>query len=106
LTIVAGCSALDQWNICRQTHSIDVITSGLIVQSIQNQIELLEKVDSIMGCCDAIVVSLNLHIRIETQRTLASNICLGLADVFFVEQKLSVQVADIDSIQIDLQKQK
>lgn len=49
LTVVSGRSRLNQRNVSRQTKSIDVITSGAIIERIQHQIELLEKVDPVVG---------------------------------------------------------
>lgn len=48
------------------------------------------------------MIRLNLYIRVEAKGALSGNIRLGLANVFLVEQKLPVQVTNIDGIQINL----
>ena len=57
-------------------------------------IELLE---------NAVVVRFNRRFRIKGQRTFAGDFSFWLSDMLFVEQKLPVQVAYIDGIQINLQ---
>lgn len=41
------------------------------------------------------MMSDNVSVWVETERAVFSHLCLGLADMFLVEQELSVQVADV-----------
>lgn len=51
---------------------------------------------------NAVMMSLNVNIWVEGERALASHFGLRFADMFFVEKELSVQIADVDCVQIDL----
>lgn len=51
------------------------------------------------------MIRLNLDVRVEAEGALAGHIGLRLADVLLVEQKLPVQVAHVDRVQIDLKKE-
>lgn len=44
----------------------------------------------------------NFDIGIELQGTLAGHLCFALAHVLLVEQELSVEIAHIDGVQVDL----
>lgn len=48
LTVVASGSALNERNIGRQTHAIDMVASLSIIQGIQNNIEFLEKSNPVL----------------------------------------------------------
>lgn len=50
------------------------------------------------------MVCFDLGVRIERQSTLPGDVRFRLADVLLVEQKLTIQVAHVDRIQIDLPK--
>lgn len=52
------------------------------------------------------MIRLNLDVRVEAEGALAGHIGLRLADVLLVEQKLPVQVAHVDRVQIDLKRSK
>lgn len=52
--------------------------------------------------CNAVMVGFDFHIWIERQCTFASHFGFGLSDVLLVEQKLPIQIADINRIQINL----
>lgn len=47
LTVIARCATLDERNIRRQTHSIDMIASLTIVQCIQNEFEFFKEANAI-----------------------------------------------------------
>lgn len=50
------------------------------------------------------MVCFDFNIRIVGQNTLPSHNSFGFAHMFLSEQELSIQVTDIDSIQIDLKQ--
>lgn len=52
---------------------------------------------------NAVMMSNNIDIGVEAQRTVFGNLCLGLADMFFMEQELTVEVADVDCVQVNLE---
>lgn len=52
--------------------------------------------------CDAVVVRFDFRIRIECQGAFACDHRFRFAHMLFVEQKLTVQIADIDRVQINL----
>lgn len=103
-----------------------MITRLTIVQCVQHQIERLEKVHTVIGPVETMAMVMNLsgkkcfnvsmvdlrdntvmfglnrHIWIECQSTFAGDHCFRFAHMFFVEQKLAIQIADIDRIQINL----
>lgn len=54
--------------------------------------------------CDTVMVGFNLYIWVECQRTFTSHFSFRFTNMFFVEQKLPIQIADINRIQIDLWK--
>lgn len=45
----------------------------------------------------------NVHVRVEAQRAVLSHLGLGLANVLLVEQELTVQVAHVNGVQINLE---
>lgn len=61
-----------------------------------------ENVDQKLLRSDVCMVSDDLSVGIESQSTLASHVGFGFTDVLFVKEKLSVQVADIDGVEVDL----
>lgn len=98
-----------------------MIASLTIIESIQYDIETFIKTDTIVGAVEmekifyensiqfsdqfarlipenAVMICFDLNIRIEAQCTFTSYFSLGFANVFFVEKKLAVQIADIDSV--------
>lgn len=54
---------------------------------------------------DAVMFGFYFNILIETQGCFSSNNCLWFPDMFFLKQKLSVEIADINSVQINLKKE-
>lgn len=49
LAIVTCCSTFDQWNVGCETHSVDMVASLTVIKSIQNNVEALVEVDTIVG---------------------------------------------------------
>lgn len=49
LPIISGRSTFNQWNISSQAHSIDMVSSDTVVQSVENDLESLEEADTIVG---------------------------------------------------------
>lgn len=79
-----------------------MITCRPIVQSVQDNAELLIETDAVVRGKDAVMIRFDLNIGIEAKRTLTCNFCLRFANVLLVEEELAIQVADIDCVQIDL----
>lgn len=50
------------------------------------------------------MVGFNLDVWIETEGTLTSDFRFGLADMFLVEEELTIQVTHVDCVQVDLNK--
>lgn len=43
-----------------------------------------------------------IYIRIETKGAIFGNLCFRLSNMFFMKEKLAIEVAYIDSIKVDL----
>lgn len=53
---------------------------------------------------DTVMVGLDLNVWVEAECTLTSNLSLGLSNVLLVEQKLAIQVTDVDCVQVNLKR--
>lgn len=81
-----------------------MIASSSIVQGIENHVESLEEVNSVVGIENTVVVGLNFDIWVELESRFTRNHRLGLSDVLFVKQELAIQIRDIDCVQINLEE--
>lgn len=48
------------------------------------------------------MVSFDVNVRIKAECTVTGHVSLRLANMFLVKQKLTIQIAHIDGVQIDL----
>lgn len=51
---------------------------------------------------NTVMFSLNVYFRVKTQHTLSGNNCFRFANMLFLEQKLSVEIAHVNGVKIDL----
>lgn len=100
LAVEPGSSTLDQWNIGCQTHLVHVPPSLHVVQCIEHNIEPAEPLHIEPGLLNVGMVGLNLDLWIEPLRCLFSHKGFRLLDVLMAEEKLSVQIAQVDCIEI------
>ena len=101
LTQVPGSAALHQRNISCQTHPVDMVPGLSVVKSIQHDVELLEPVSVVLVLHDGAVQRLNLTLGSKPQRCLPGTGGLGLTHMLLLKQELSVQIGDIDCVQIN-----
>lgn len=45
------------------------------------------------------------YVRIKLESSFTRHLCFRLPDMFFVKQKLTIQVAHVDSIKVDLKRE-
>jgi hypothetical protein len=79
------------------------MSSGIdVIQSIYDRIEPSKPVDLEQGVGDDVAVDrFYFYIRVKSLDGFSSNNSFGLPDVFLPEQELSIQVGDVDRVQID-----
>lgn len=76
-----------------------------VIESVQNHAESLVERQAVGVVENTVMISFDLHIRVELQGGLASYVRLRFSDVLFVEQELAIQVADVDCVEIDLKRE-
>jgi hypothetical protein len=72
-----------------------------VIERIEDDPEALEPFDVELWLLDVGVVRDKFHIRIEGLRDFDSHQCLGLFDMLMTEQKLAVQIGEVDSVKVD-----
>lgn len=90
-----------QRHVGSQTHLIDMPSRLHIVQRIENNIETAKPVHIELCLLDVRMMCLDLDARIELLRSFFGHQCLGLLDVFVTEKELSVQVAQVNGVEVD-----
>ena len=119
LSEVSSSPTLHQRNVCGQTHPVDVVPGLPVVQSVHHDVELLEPVPVVLVLHDGPVQGVNGTLRGEPMRqnkyiflkiVFMSNLpesCFlsaggfGLSNMLLLKEKLSVQVGDVDGVQIN-----
>jgi hypothetical protein len=120
LAVESRGAALHQRNIRRKTHAVHMPARIQIIQRIEDEIERLEPCDIEPLILDIIMVRLDLDVRVEPARRLFRNLVashisccsstwgfqtthqrLRLLDMLVAEQKLAIQITQIDRVQVD-----
>ena len=65
LPVESSCTTLNQGNICRQAHPVNMSSSIEIVERIEDEIESLEPVDIEFGVFDIGMMRFKFDVRIE-----------------------------------------
>lgn len=73
-----------------------------IVQSIKNEIKGSEPVDVELRFFDISVSGSHLHFRVEFLRRFLGDEGLAAFDVLLLEEKLSIQIRQVDGVEVDL----
>lgn len=81
LAVIAGGATFNQWHICGQTHSIDMVAGRSVVQSVQHNLETLEETHAVRGASAKIkTIKINYY-QLRFQAYLRSNavtVCLDI----------------------------
>jgi hypothetical protein len=120
LPVEASGAALHQRDICCQTHLVHMPPRIQVVERVEDDVEGLEPRDIELRALDVVVIGLDLDVGVELARRLFRNLLLvsahaqfpllyssrthqrlGLLDVLIAEQKLPVEIAEIDGVQVD-----
>lgn len=124
LSIETRRATLDEWYISSQTHPIDMASCIEIIKGIENDIERFKPVDSKLTVLYIRVIGVEFRIRPELLRNFFGDLYagkeplnfpvdltdraaistyqgLGLLDVLLTEEKLPIQIAQVDSIEIN-----
>jgi hypothetical protein len=101
LTVEPGGTTLDQRYIGRQAHFVDMSARTNIVQSTEDHIEPLKPLDVELGIHNVCVVRNDLDIGIESLGYVLGNQSFGLLDVFSSEKKLSIEIAQVDRVEVE-----
>lgn len=75
LSVESCSSALDERNICCQTHFVYMSSCFEVVECIENEGEGGEPVDVELGITDVCVVRFDIHVRIEFAGRFLSDLC-------------------------------
>lgn len=101
LSQISSGAGVNERSVGSQTEAINVSSGVYVVQRIENQIELLEICQVELGVLDVLVVANNGQIGVETLRSIACNDSFGLTNVLWAEQELTIQIGNVDRIQVD-----
>lgn len=106
--MITSWAGLDEWHLGGQAQPIDVTASRFVVESVENERELFKIIDRIFRIHDRVVMGYDLGLIGLSARVLeyALACCqrLGFAHVMLLKQKLTIQIAQLDRIQVDLKK--
>lgn len=75
-----------------------------VIQGVHCDGKLFEVFRSELCVLDVPVVSHDMTMGVEAQRRFAGNDGFGLSNMFLAEQELSVEVAHIDNVEVDLSR--
>lgn len=120
LSIVPGGAGLDEGHVGRDAHGVHVTTRVQVVERVHHDIKLPKPSDIVLWFLDVGVMRGNVDIGVKVEGRLFGHLVsckflasmegeakgvylrLGLVDMLLLEKKLSVQVAQIDRIQVQL----
>jgi hypothetical protein len=104
-------SRLDEWNARGETKTIDATTRGNVIERVEDERERLEVGNvkfrivenvSVMGQVGGRVGVVAVEKRGDHEkRRLGSHLALGHADVSRSEEKLTIEIADVDGVEVD-----
>lgn len=77
-----------------------------IVQSIQHDVEALEKVDVILGILDVRVVGCDVGVGGKRADDVGGSLSLALPHVMLPEEELPVEIARLNGVEINLRRAK
>ena len=80
---------------------IDVLPCFLVVEGVDNQVKVLEELVAKPVLLDLAQIRFNFDVGVLLLNLLLEGKGLGLVHVFPPEQELSVQVADVDGVEVD-----
>ena len=118
LPVETSGTALNQRDVSGQAHLVDMPSGIQVIQSVEDYCELLEPGNVELGVLDICMVSLQLHFGIELVRRVLcylyptcqrpysishackTNQSLRFLDVLMSEQELSIEVAEVDRIEV------
>ena len=97
------CATFEQWRFGRDAAKINILACLDIVQGIRDQGQILEEFIGedvarafvhLVQTCNHIALKFGVHVDCSS----GSSLGLGLAQVLFTEEELSVQVADLNNV--------
>lgn len=90
-----------QWNIHVETHRVNVVSSLIIVQSINHKVEAAEEGIAKSILLDASNLVVDLDKRVLGADRLLKGLALRHVDVVASEEELAVQVANVDGVKVN-----
>lgn len=101
LSIKSRRTTFDEGRLGSDAHAIHPSSSVEIVQSVQDDVKAAEELPAKASFLDVGMIRLDADRRIERRGNTSGNETLGFLDVGFVEEELSVEVGQVDGIQVD-----
>jgi len=99
--IIAVCACIDQGLAQVEAYLVDVFSCLFIVQGVDNEVELLEELVAKSLFLNFAEVGLDLDRRILPFNLVFQSQRFWLVDMFSSKEELSVEVADINGVQIN-----